>query len=245
MFLEVSCSEFVVPLQLLSGVPATTHLLILPFWAVHVVVSLVQWDSRGPPGSWREVRPLHGMLLCLWPKRDCCKMQEPDSVHVPCGGVPAVQVTFLEHKEVFSKWQLAFLRRWELVYDQVQIPGRGHYRDHFQSRQLPTSPDVVSQNGKALSLLASRTGPAFPCVHEWRGLGSGGCYGSSSTSEQHACAVLAFWLSTAACSHIAHRPLSTISLNRQSHPCVAASHLSLPEVWSHAGCWQWSPRKGF
>lgn len=38
------------------------------------------------------------------------------------------------------------------MYDQVQIPGRGHYCDNFQSRQLPTSSGIVSQNRKVLSV---------------------------------------------------------------------------------------------
>lgn len=38
-----------------------------------------------------------------------------DSIPVRCGGVPAVQVMFLDHEEPFSNWQLACLTRRELV----------------------------------------------------------------------------------------------------------------------------------
>lgn len=46
MFFEVSCSEFIIPLQLLCGTPAATRLLPLPVGEAYIV-NWLQWDLKG------------------------------------------------------------------------------------------------------------------------------------------------------------------------------------------------------
>lgn len=107
-----------------------------------MVVSLFQWDSKGPPGSWSDP----SMSCCSLPvaKARLLKSQEPDSVPIPCGGVPAAQVMVLEHKEPFSQWHLLwnFFHIWA-----TRLGCAGHPAVHSWLLPYRTSPlGTISSN---------------------------------------------------------------------------------------------------